>query len=400
MQQRKYKYRKGSKPNLKLASRSAPIAVPVAVPKQDRPAMADKIDIVLKLKNFFKPKKAEVKRVFLFVAADEDNLAVLLDCIYTAHLVKERHGEYERVILVHQSNELFLKQTGIFDRIIALNGVETSRKVILRLKPDVLFNPDPALKQQLAALFTGVKMKIGRARHPVLSGLFNHCDADRPNDLARLEKKGINLQPELVSFSLRPDLDSSHLVLPAENFIWLSLFDQHDTKGGWQVSHAGRLARLLAGLDTRLVIPTPPGNAPHLEEEITYLEQNAPTAVVVRNCTPQDRLAGMLRAKVIVGPSGPETLLASLIRKPVITLHDMLSFHRRFESPDAHEHRLNGKPALASRAGTPLFNVIDSLQNHLKPAVDCSDECPVCMYGTCLEQISPERVFESIKEIL
>ena len=111
----------------------------------------------------------------------------------------------------------------------------------------------------------------------------------------------------------------------------------------------------------------------------------------------------MLQAKAVVGPTGPDTLFASLIKRPVIVLHDLKTYRERFEP--ARETGdgpvLEGKPPAMAFGKPILFNVVDSLQQHLKPPVDeCAGDCRTCAYGSCVEQISPEWIFDCVKTIL
>ena len=133
----------------------------------------------------------------------------------------------------------------------------------------------------------------------------------------------------------------------------------------------------------------------------------------------------MVGAKAVIGPAGPETILASLLKKPVVVLHDMKTFRNHpghVRPPGLHEIRDDGGTSfvasenngarrdqiknavqLLREEAIPLtsyyIKLADALERHIMPAVDeCIKDCPSCSFQSCVEYISPERVFEQLKK--
>lgn len=390
-------------------------------------------------------------RRFLAVAPDANNLAVLLECVYTARLLKKRHEKIHAAILANPCNADLLKLTGVFDEVLELESDDLWRHRILDFGPDVLYLPDQGLRAHLATLFTGAKVRIGGTRHRLISKLLRFHKINHEDDLNRLKRRGFDLFPELTDLKIHGHLDAGHLPLPAGDYAVLSLFDAHDLTSGWPVGHAARLARQIKDLDLQLVVPLPsfpdtdssgsaktqmPDQADRsdsdqsyrrrLEGEIDFLKNKA-GVTVLPDCLPADRAAAMMNAKLVIGPAGPETILASILKKPVIVLHDMKTFRNHpghVRPPGLHDIRddqdeqitisestreqnnllKNSLSALRDQA-IPLtsyyIKLADSLERHIMPAVDtCIKDCPTCSFQSCVEYISPERVFEQIKKIV
>ena len=401
-------------------------------------------------RGFFSGKKKEVKRRFLAVAPELENMAVLLECVYTAHLLHKKHRNFTTAIIVHPSNRGLVRQLGGFDEIIPFelplgeregsesvnqSGSQSSssrksetkskksktlRSTIMAYKPDVLYSPDPSVKHRLSTLLTGAHIKIGGARIRLVARLLNLFRADNDEDLARLKKrKGLDLFPELISLPGDLRLDGPVHNLPGENFIWLSLFDNHDMAGAWPVGYAARLSRLLAPLHFPVVVPLPLNPGENMLKEVEFLKRNAPGIIFLENSVPTSRVSGMRRAAVVVGPAGPETLLATMMKKSVVVLHDMSSYRSQSdplsslasirgglslvgENSPAKEGDTRRQTNKAMELKNRLyFKMVDTLQRHIKPSVDeCINDCPSCSFNSCMEYISPERVFENLKKIL
>ena len=376
-------------------------------------------------------------RRFLAVAPDANNLAVLLECVYTARLLKKRHQKIHAAILAHPCNAALLRLTAVFDEVLELATDDQWRQRILDFGPDVLYLPDQGLRAHLATLFTGAKVRIGGTRHRLISKLLRFHKINHEEDLKRLKRRGFDLFPELTDLQILGTLSADHLALPSGDFAVLSLFDAHDLTSGWPVGHAARLARQMQELNLRLVVPLPatierdgPGVDPEsrrrLVGEIAFLKKNVDVTVIA-DCLPADRAAAMMAAKIVIGPAGPETILASILKKPVVVLHDMKTFRNHpghVRPPGLHEIRDDAETGFAfadSKAGSnsllksslsvlreqaiPLtsyyIKLADSLERHIMPAVDvCIKDCPTCSFQSCVEYISPERVFEQLKKIV
>ncbi|MEQ9363788.1 MAG: hypothetical protein RIF32_06080 [Leptospirales bacterium] len=392
-----------------------------------------------------KPKKGGEKgapdRRFLAVAPEADNLAVLLECVYTARLLKKRHEKIHAGILAHPCNADLLKLTGVFDEVLELETDDLWRHRILDFGPDVLYLPDQGLRAHLATLFTGAKVRIGGTRHRLISRLLRFHKINHEDDLGRLKRRGFDLFPELTDLQIHGRLDGGGLALPGGDFVVLSLFDAHDLTGGWPLGHAARLARQLKDLDLQLVIPVPAmsenagagkrseADQRRLAGDVEYLKTRA-DAVILPDCLPADRAAAMMRAKLVIGPAGPETILASILKKPVIVLHDMKTYRNHpghVRPPGLHDIHGDEDESFARGAAPeekrdpnkllkyslsalreqaiPLtsyyIKLADSLERHIMPAVDtCIKDCPSCSFESCVEYISPEQVFEQLKKIV
>ncbi|MCR9143897.1 MAG: hypothetical protein NXI24_16745 [bacterium] len=379
-------------------------------------------------------------RRFLAVAPDGDNLAVLLECVYTARLLKKRHERIHAGILAHPCNADLLKLTGVFDEVLELEADDLWRHRILDFGPDVLYLPDQGLRAHLATLFIGAKVRIGGTRHRLISRLLRFHKINHEEDLGRLKRRGFDLFPELTDLQIDGTLEAGDVALPAGDFVVLSLFDAHDLTGGWPLGHAARFARQIKDLDLQLVVPVPaltgdadgesqrsPEDLRRLAADVEYLRTKA-GAIILPDCLPADRAAAMMRAKLVVGPAGPETILASILKKPVIVLHDMKTYRNHpghVRPPGLHDIRedqqdpgqfggeerrdpnklLKYSIAALREQAIPLtsyyIKLADSLERHIMPAVDtCIKDCPSCSFSSCVEYISPERVFEQLKKIV
>ncbi|MCB1324310.1 MAG: hypothetical protein H7A21_17215 [Spirochaetales bacterium] len=383
------------------------------------------------LRDFFRrPVRA---RRFLAFVPERDELAALLECMYTARLIRRRHEGVETAIVVHPDNARFVTQGNLFDQVIEECDPARARQIITESEADILYVPGRDLRSHITAFLSGARIRVGGARLRLLSRLFRTHAIHQRGDLEKLRKKGFDLFPEITSLRMSGDLALSPRVeLPGQPFVWLSLFDHHDLNNTWPPGHVARLARLLTELKLRLVCPAPasiaenpaPGAPRDAQVELwreqrDYILRSAPDVVFLYGLCPEERAAGMKRAQAVVSPAGPETILASLYRKPVVVLHDMKTFRNHpghvrppglhDESPVKPARRALGHPGnaleLLSAPGFPLTSYIiklaNSLEKHIKPAVDhCNNSCPTCEFQSCVEFISPERVYETLKRAL
>ena len=334
------------------------------------------------LSGLFSPP-SDKDRLLLALCAGENNLASLLECVFTAHLVKTRHG-MRTEILVHEDTAELALASGVFDRVLPIDADASLRSQIQTRNPYVLYAPDPALNTQMASLFSGVRLRIGGTRLRLINMLMQLHD--READLAKLKKKGLDLLPEKSNLQFsgqlaRPDF------LP-DDYIYLSLFDELEITAPWPTGHAGRLVRLLEGIGIKVVIPHPARNQKPAEMKsmLEYLKKAG--AITFEYSSPTIRASVMQNAKSIIGPAGPETLLASLLGRPVFILHDMKSFH------DVHEQK--NSQIKSSTKISMYLKAAGAMEKHFMPAVEeCITDCDACSFHCCVEYISPERVFES-----
>lgn len=392
----------------------------------------------------FRKNRGPVQRRFLAVAPDAGNLAVLLECLYTARLLQKRHNnESERVYaaaLVHPDNRALMESTGVFDELLDWNpgthdGREDRRELrglMLDFGADILYMPDGNLRLQLAGFFAGARVRIGGVRNRLLSRILRYYKVHNEDDLERLKQRGFDLYPELSDLTFSAEF-APPPGTPKSDYVVISLFDAHDLTGGWPVGHAARLVRRMGELNAAAVIPVPPV-PPHLspaeredrekriEAETAFIQKQC-EAVVLRDCLPGDRAGIMARAKAVIAPAGPETILASILKVPVVVLHDMKTYRNHpghVRPPNLHPEATDGRDAASSlrealihpgallnrqNPDYPLtsyfIKLADSLERHIMPSVDeCVKSCPTCSFASCVEFISPERVFEQLKKTL
>ncbi len=326
-------------------------------------------------------------QVFCAVADRQEDLASLLECFYTAHLMKTRHPETAAVILVHPANVQLARHARVFDEVVPVAPETPLYKQIRTLKPRVLYIPRAEVRHELAGFLSGAKIRIGGSRLRLVSRLLGTETSTDAAGLGRLKEKGVDLLPDTLQFRLDPFLGSLPKGLPHSDFVWISLFDPHDVNAAWPLSHVARLSRMLEKLQLRLVAHVPRDlDRATLQRELTYLKKNAPGVILIDHASPAERAASMIRSSLVLGPAGPETMLASMLRRPVIILQDMKYTHRDEEGEP--------KPSVYIRFA-------DSIEKHIVPAVDeCNRSCPTCAYQSCLEYISPERVFDQLKRTL
>lgn len=362
---------------------------------------------------------------YLAIAPQANDLAALLEIVYTVQLLRKRQGALRSTALVHAEAVPLLEAFGIFDAIEVFDPVRV-RAQIRRFRPDALYLPDRDLRLHLASAFSGAKLRIGGSRSRLLSALLRTYRLHQTQDLERMRKRGVDLFPELLDLRL----SMSGADAPA-NAVWISLFDEHDLTGSWPAGHAARLARMVVGLGLRPVFPMPPvdlslngaGLAARekMRNDLNYIVSKCPQAELIVDASPDKRARGMAAAAVVVAPAGPESVLAAMLGRPAVTLHDMKS-HRDHPglvkpaglhddgSVEGRVVALKDRRNLFQRAlerlaneqsplSSYLIRLSHSFERHVSPAVDeCINACQACGFHSCVEYISPERVFEQIKK--
>ncbi|MDH5656152.1 MAG: hypothetical protein OEZ34_09605, partial [Spirochaetia bacterium] len=177
-------------------------------------------------------------RLFLSVVPG-NNLSLLLETLFTVHLLKKKNRGFRCEIIAASSSESFLNSTELFDA-VHIFSEDQLKKNLKKFKPDVLYIPDPNLKMKMTALFGPGKFRIGGGRHRLFSWLRNHFRSGEYEDLLKLKSKGIDLIPESQEIKLNPEqfqpLLGRHGKLPDE-YIWLSLFDSHELTASWPITH-------------------------------------------------------------------------------------------------------------------------------------------------------------------
>lgn len=347
------------------------------------------------------------RRLQSFVAAcpHPQSLPEFLECLYAGSLIHMRHPEIQSTLLIARENMELAQSAGIFSQIEALDRDLSAR--IQHMGPDIVYIPSPDLRTRLKLFFVGALRITGASR---LGRYFRFLGVRNKRDLEKLKRHGLDLLPETVGLSLQaPALSGRHAAMQGD-FIYLSLFDEHNVSGSWPVGHAARLSRLISQQNLRLVVPLPaeafqrklPGVVQETREyagAVQYLKKHGDQIHFVSPASIQEKASWMRRASLVVAPAGPDAVLAGLLRQPVITLHDMQSHRHQGRA----EHSLLAASSVVADAGVlPFFTrLADSLDRHLMPQVEeCVENCPACTHLSCVDTISPERVFEGIKRTL
>ncbi len=358
---------------------------------------------------FTKEKQAKTRRAeniperhFLVVCPEKNRLASLLECIYTGHLSARNSGLIPSA-LVHPDNAGLASASGVFETVHTIREGESLRQALQKIAPHILYVPGADLRAQIDAFFSGARIRIGGTRLRLVDSLLR---LHRREDLRTLKHRGLDLMPAKSALRFNQTLEKLP-GLPAEPFVWLSLFEDHEIAGNWPAGHAARLSRLLQSMGFKTVIPLPPElSAPamdlrrsesekrqKLRNEIEYLRRNCPSIIPVNIESAQDKARGMTAASAIVSPAGPDSLLASMLGKPVIILHDMQS-----QAPPEEITGFNGK--IASPISM-FLKTAETIEKHIMPSVDrCNSHCPSCAHDSCVETISPERVYDGLKKLL
>src|SRR5690606_30458856 len=139
----------------------------------------------------FHKKKGQTFRNFVAVAVGANDAAVLLECLYTAQLIRSRHEAFRTAIIVHPSNEVLARGSGVFDSVYVLDDERKLRTAIQQYRPDVVYNPDGEWRTQMASYFSGAGVRLGGTRLRLVSKLLRIYDTAEESDLSRLKKRGL-----------------------------------------------------------------------------------------------------------------------------------------------------------------------------------------------------------------
>ncbi|MBX7058446.1 MAG: hypothetical protein K1X75_10315 [Leptospirales bacterium] len=360
---------------------------------------------------------------FLAVAPDAVDLAAILEIVYTAYLMRQRQAQCHTAALVHPQNVELLQSFALFDEVEAIDE-ERAGAQIRAYRPQAIYLPDRNLRLHLASAFSGARLRIGGSRSRLLSAFLRTHRLHLSSDLEKLQRRGLDLFPELVDLRLQ----LPQAAAPSAQ-IWISIFEEHDLTGAWPAGHAARLARMCATLGLKAVFPAPtlPQEASDevrmkRAQDLAYLRSRCPEAEIIDAARPMDRALGIANAALVVCAAGPESVLAAMLGRPVVILHDMKS-HRDhpglvrpagLHSNSAPEERpeflqkdgrsfferaLQRLSSENSPLSSYLIRLSHSFERHVAPTVEeCINACQSCGYHSCVEYISPERVFEQIKK--
>lgn len=331
------------------------------------------------------------ERVKTFLAVTtEPNLAVLLECFFTAHLIRKRNRNFAVEIVAPPEARNLIEATGLFDTIHLLSPGGSLTERLSELKHNVLYIPEPDIKTRLSALFVRGKIRIGGSRLRLVSFLMKHYRNDSADDLEAMKNRGLDLFPEISE--LRIDLESQTTRSIPEGSIWLSIFDPNSLSVTWPAGHAARLIRLLGKIGKTAVVPV----YEHVTDELRQeLKEGAKNLLFLEEPDLDRRIQGMMESDIVIGQAGPETLLGSLLGKRVIELHDI-----RYKKEQI-EGRFGGAGSDSPRI-RPLLSYVraaGALKKSIQPpSLHCINHCERCEFHSCIEYISPERVFEAVKK--
>ena len=340
--------------------------------------------------------KAAVKEKMFLAVVPGNNLSVLLETVFTAHLLKKKNRGFRCEIIAGKNSETLIRTSEVFDMVHIIPDGENIKTVLDKFKPHILYIPDVDMKMKLMSIFGPGKFRIGGGRHRLFSWLRNRYRSGEHEDLLKLKSRGIDLIPESsqirFDFEDHSDFTRRYGNLP-DDFIWLSLFDEHDLTSSWPIGHAARLVRLLERSGWKTVVPVP-ANAPvHL---VLQLKETVPEAIILDNPDISLRGMGMALSELVIGPAGAETLLASFLGKKIIELHDMRS--RRILNEESFKNKDDTRKRNVASFYTRTAN---SLRRNLMPPMQtCNEDCVSCAHNSCMEFISPERVFEAAKRAI
>lgn len=345
--------------------------------------------------------KNRTLKLFIAACPDARSLPEFLECLYAGKLISMRHPGIQSKLLIAPENLEIAESANVFSEVAPIEGDVADG--IQRSGADVVYIPAPSLRTRLKLFFTGGLRITGSSR---FGRYFRFLDVRNRKDLEKLKRHGLDLLPETTGISLSaPGADSGK-----GEYVYLSLFDEHNASGAWPVGHAARLSRLIARQNLRLVVPLPetaferpiPGvSSDHRSyaASVQYLKKHCESVQFFTPSSVQEKAGWMRGAAVVVAPAGPDAVLAGLLHVPVITLHDMQSHKAQGRAEFALK---DSNPATPSPGVLPFFTrLADSFDRHLIPQVEeCVENCPACSHLSCVDTISPERVFDSIKRTL
>ncbi len=373
---------------------------------------------------------------FIAVVRQRDDLSGLLEAMFIALLLKKRHPDRYTSILVHPDNHKLALASQLFDDVFAYNHESSLRQYVKSQKARLLYIPYQDLRAQLLTTLAKSKVRTLGFGKSILSRFLDLHHLGRVKGLSQLSKYGYNLKPEASLPHIDEKLDSSHLQLPTRNFIWLSLFKEDDFNRQWPAAYAARLARLLEdNLNLDIVVPLYSEKAykkiadpKKYAAQLAFLQKNTTNLHLIKNLSPQDRAIGMQQALAVVGTAGADMMLASVLRRPQVTIHDMRSYHAysngkskqaiskakqgvpefyysqiQKQEHDGYDRRILFWQSLLKTSQRELMHYMHSphlQQRHIVPAVDeCIEHCFACRYDSCVEYISPEQIFEGLKKL-
>ena len=373
---------------------------------------------------------------FIAVVRLREDLIGFLEAVFICKLLKKRNENITTSILIHKDNQYLAKSTNLFNRIYSsLNSNDKINKVITKENANTIFIPSHDVYAQLISSFSITRLRTTGFSQSFISRILGlqKIDKNKKNNIfLKNGMKGLEGNIEKVLPQIVEKIKIEEVFLPKRNYIWLSIFEEHNLNRDWPIEYFARLIRLIQKLDLDIVVPLIDfkTKGQHLQKSIStmhayidYLKQISPTNLLLINeASPELRAAGMQNALAIVGAEGPEIILASMLNKPFIVLHDMRSHKIKSHSdPIFKNYWKNQRKELVSNnnfvkkvswnqdlsnvsqleLGRYMSTSVSPTQKHITPIVEkCIEDCDACEYNSCVEYISPEQVYENLKKIL
>ncbi len=376
---------------------------------------------------------------FIGCVRNRNDLEGFLEAVFIAQLLKSRYQTRAQTSLIlHEDNKELASKCSLFDHLHPCSHENKIKDTLLSQisqKTDLLYIPSHDIYAHWVGRFSSSRMRTAGFGSNVFSRFLRLQKIGGVHRIKGKKRNHMDLHPEKVLPYIEGKLHfPSKTTLPKNQFVWLSLFEKNNINRHWPASYVTRLTRILGkdnlSVVTSLPSPTSIKNNPFLQEiksEIEYLKKySGYTMHFYEDLNPQERAAVMQQALAVVCPSGQDSILASLLRRPLVTLHDMRSHETQnsikaslSKKSSRSETKRLGSLTMQKKQGNtlafPRLNLFTSSekeiayymhspyvkQRHITPTVDeCIQDCIKCPYNSCVEHISPEQVHEGLKKIL
>ena len=191
----------------------------------------------------WKHKKSSVPRSklrrFMAVVRGKNDLGALLEAVYIAHLLKDRHTHLVTSLLVHADNHSLAQATGLFNHIYTPG--QKLKKIIQAEKVDILYTPSHDNYAQLCGGLSGSHIAItGFSRNIFTSYLGLHALGEaKLQDSLRKRGYDLRLEKTLPHIAGKLKLESPpRWLLHTDHYIWLSLFEENELNRFWPPVYA------------------------------------------------------------------------------------------------------------------------------------------------------------------
>ncbi len=330
---------------------------------------------------------------YIAILTGKVDLATLLEVIVGVTLFKQNHRNTVAVAYSHPDHASFLEQSGLFYSVIVPGTEDSLVSMVRKESPGVIHLPFQGSVLSLALRSVRCPVRIGGSRGSRMHRFLGYLDPERQADQITLSEKGYASTDSLdMRMDIRPPAN-----LDGRKYIWLNLWDLRKSRLKWSTGHAARLGRLLQKEGIFLVIPYCHTSYDDrtFDEDLEYLRTASPDTILYESCRAEDRCAGMAGAMAVVGPHSSEMTLAQFLGAPALVLETagQTSARKKETPPDDHDDEAVQLP-FGGR-----FQFATSRQNFLSSGKDdpCGEGCGQCSDGPCIDLISPETVFESLK---